>query len=482
MVEPEGQLVAAGGSHFQHAINLLSRRTGRSQRLAQAAIVGAAAWEIGTKAWKRANSELQYTVAIPSTDDVYDDVHAWLLASMPSKRRKALTARSGFRTPYGDPPTSVMDDTKRVRPVVLRLFYDGSTTQTVTLDGHRVRVGVEQDMRERHRSLSADDMRSWFQEPEKIVFTCRGESARDAVLEFVRTIAQSKVEATTTRFYIADRWGNWNRRNDLSKRPLATVILRDGQQERLVADLTEFLAAEPKYARIGLPWHRGYLLHGPPGTGKTSLARALAEHFELDVHYIPLSDIKADTNLLQLLSGIGPRSMLVLEDLDVVHASRSRDDAEGGERVSMSGLLNALDGFATPHGLVTVMTTNCIDVLDPAIVRAGRADLVEELGYLDNDQLARLIDLVCGWQGAGAATAAGVTLVADIVGSAQITHAEVVEAAKTHLDDGDAALAAITDHITRRRDGTTVETFGFAPGPPIRGRLEGDVVRWSSGG
>ena len=81
-------------------------------------------------------------------------------------------------------------------------------------------------------------------------------------------------------------------------------------------------------------------------------------------------------NLTELQSVLGtalqrrPSGMLLLEDIDVFHAAARRDDDAGS--ITLSGLLNALDGIATPHGLLTVLTTNTPEVLDHAVVRAGR--------------------------------------------------------------------------------------------------------------
>ena len=123
-------------------------------------------------------------------------------------------------------------------------------------------------------------------------------------------------------------------------------------------------------------------------TGKTSVARAIASHFGMDVWYLPLADVKKDGDLLRMATRISPRSMLLLEDIDVFHAATQRDDDSD---LTLSGLLNTLDGIATPHGPLTVLTTNAPEVLDHAVVRAGRIDLTEHFSYADSEQVSRLI-------------------------------------------------------------------------------------------
>lgn len=166
------------------------------------------------------------------------------------------------------------------------------------------------------------------------------------------------------------------------------------------------------------------MYEGPPGTGKTSVARAVASNFGLDVWYMPLADVQKDSQLLSVLSRIGPRSMLLLEDADVFHAATQRNDDSG---VTLSGLLNGLDGISTPHGLLTVMTTNTPDVLDRAIIRPGRIDLVEHFGNADSDQAQRLLNY---WYGTAVTLPEGLSL----------SPAEVIEVCKRNSDPEIAAV------------------------------------------
>lgn len=183
--------------------------------------------------------------------------------------------------------------------------------------------------------------------------------------------------------------GDWMRARLGSRRPLASVVLKAGQGEALLADLQRFLASRERYARLGIPWRRGYLLHGPPGTGKTSLVTALASELHLNVCTLSLaSPIVTDEKIHTLLAAVPQRSVLLIEDVDAFF--RERDAAHTQVRLSFSGFLNALDGVATQEGTVLFMTTNHLERLDAALIRAGRIDSQIELGWADADQLRRL--------------------------------------------------------------------------------------------
>lgn len=359
------------------------RPTERMSKFLSAYFVASAVSRIGFNWYKKTRAELTYSVTVPENDDIYPRLHEWLLDHLPETRRRAVTVRTGNYTVYVDEGDSSAANER------LRLSYDSRRTQTIDLNGHKIKVSVEQD--QHNLNLTGADS---FIIPgrSRIVFLAKDAAGRREVLTLLDNVV--KQGRTGPRLRMATRWGEWRTRSDLPPRSLDTVVLKKEQKESIVDDLKWFLASEKNYSTLGVPWHRGYLFHGPPGTGKTSLARALACAFDLDVYFVPLSDLNADTQLLEMLSAIPPRAMLLLEDIDVLHAARERDDEKKG--ISMSGLLNALDGVATPHGLVTVMTTNDITVLDPALIRPGRADRTEFLDLLDDEQLQRLTSALVG--------------------------------------------------------------------------------------
>ncbi len=203
--------------------------------------------------------------------------------------------------------------------------------------------------------------------------------------------ARANRESDTLSVYIPNPFhgGDWMRARLGSRRPLSSVVLKAGQAEALLADLQRFYGARERYAELGIPWRRGYLLHGPPGTGKTSLVTALASELRLNVCTLSLaSPVVTDEKIHTLLAGVPQRSLLLIEDVDAFF--RQRDAAHAQVRLSFSGFLNALDGVATQEGNVLFMTTNHAEQLDAALIRAGRIDERVELGTCDEDQLRRL--------------------------------------------------------------------------------------------
>jgi len=387
------------------ASDLISTLRDKAPRMAMALAVGQLAWPAARSVRTWARDQATYTVKVLGDDEVYDDLHEWVLAMLPPGQRRALVAWSskpGFfaETPGGPP--------KPLRP--LRLRYDGAREQVIRVGGHRIRVAVTDS------EAGGDDRRRW--KPPEIVFTARSVTGRDALIaEIEGVLRASQQAARKPEVRMLGKWDDWER--------LDSVVLPPGQMERLTADVGRFLASEHEYVRRCIPWHRGHLYEGPPGTGKTSVARALASHFGMDLWYLPLADVKKDGELLRLASSVTPRSMLLLEDVDVFHAATERDDDAD---LTLSGLLNTLDGIATPHGLLTVLTTNTPEVLDHAVTRAGRVDLTEHFSLASAEQVA---SLVARWYRVGAVNAGGVC---------GIPPAEVVEACKRH-DDPAAALA-----------------------------------------
>jgi len=206
---------------------------------------------------------------------------------------------------------------------------------------------------------------------------------------------------TASYLYVYD--DGWTYVEAYSSRLLDSVILKTGEKELLVEDVRKFRSSRRRYRQLGVPYHRGYLLYGPPGTGKTSLVSALAAKFGMSIYLINLTELN-DKSLRTAINDVPENSVVLLEDIDCMRTGNKRIDekekqnasgkgqtSESGQfGVTLSGLLNVLDGFHAPENVLFVMTTNRIEVLDPALLRPGRIDYKLYLGEAAKSQKVEL--------------------------------------------------------------------------------------------
>lgn len=218
----------------------------------------------------------------------------------------------------------------------------------------------------------------------------------------------------------------WVRCMSRPPRPMSTVVLDEAQKLVILDDMKEYLHPRTKkwYSNRGIPYRRGYLLHGPPGTGKTSLCFALAGVLQLRIYVANLnSKNMTEDTLSTLFRDLPPRCIVLLEDIDSAGLAVTRKDAvvevdnkdkeeensgEGSapvarpaspvkdqnaasnKGISLSGFLNIIDGVASSEGRILVMTTNHMEKLDPALLRPGRVDLIVHFNYADASMIKGL--------------------------------------------------------------------------------------------
>ncbi|KAI0927985.1 hypothetical protein AcV7_009314 [Taiwanofungus camphoratus] len=210
--------------------------------------------------------------------------------------------------------------------------------------------------------------------------------------------------------YVSDIRREWKRIASRPKRPMSSLILEPGMKEMLLRDARDFLDSQKWYTRRGIPFRRGYLLYGAPGSGKSSLIHGIAGELGLDVFIISLSHAGLDDNgLSELISELPKRCIALMEDIDAAFhrgITRERGDTKEGEQgsegkptgaddvpasgVSLSGLLNALDGIAAQEGRILFATTNHYTALDPALCRPGRMDVHVEFKLASRYQAREL--------------------------------------------------------------------------------------------
>ena len=173
------------------------------------------------------------------------------------------------------------------------------------------------------------------------------------------------------------------------RRPLDSVILADCVSETLLRDMQDFTESSKWYIDRGIPYRRGYLLYGPPGSGKSSFIQALAGELQYNICVLNLAERGlTDDRLNQAMAVLPERSIILLEDVDAVF-SKNRDDKYGSQ-VTFSGLLNTLDGVVSTEQRIVFMTTNHIERLDPALLRPGRVDLKLYIGDASPEQMRRM--------------------------------------------------------------------------------------------
>lgn len=227
-------------------------------------------------------------------------------------------------------------------------------------------------------------------------------------------IADSRT-TTATHVEVFLYQGYWRRVARKEKRPLHSVVIPPEQKQRIVSNIEKFKQSKAWYRMRGIPYRRGMLLTGPPGTGKTSLVLALAGYFSMRVYAINLGSLRGDNDLIEAVTSVPENAVLLIEDIDVAQKKREdvilvkeeetttsgppKETKESGPAITLSGLLNAIDGVFSRDGRILVMTTNFPEKLDEALKRKGRADITEKLDELGTEEVLTMCQQFLGDRG-----------------------------------------------------------------------------------
>lgn len=200
------------------------------------------------------------------------------------------------------------------------------------------------------------------------------------LIENARTYGTELLARRHTAF-ISDGKGEWNRLSVGAPRELASVILPGTTANDVKERIASFLARRDWYAERGVPWRIGFGLFGPPRTGKSSLVRAVARELQVPLYVLDLTGKDfADRELIVTLAKVPVGSIVLIEDIDAQIGERSPS------AVTLSGLLNALDGPLASEGRILFVTSNAPDTLDPALIGEGRIDVRVDFDYATREQ------------------------------------------------------------------------------------------------
>jgi hypothetical protein len=230
------------------------------------------------------------------------------------------------------------------------------------------------------------------QERYEINFVSFTKNIASDYLDYVCQNSKPKVNTEHVNVFINDQnW--WADQFIVTPRKLDSIIMPDDLHYNLVDEIETFQAAEQTYLDLGIPHRRGYLFYGPPGTGKSSLALALASHFQTDMYVLDFRQISNKSVLTRLFNRPKAGSIIFLEDIDCLFDNETEAggtrDLDFKIRFSLSDLLNVMDGCLANPGLILIMTTNFVDKLDDALIRTGRIDKKIKLDYATKDQIIK---------------------------------------------------------------------------------------------
>lgn len=179
-----------------------------------------------------------------------------------------------------------------------------------------------------------------------------------------------------------------------------TIFLDAAIKEELDRNVIFFRDNKDWYIKNNQPYKLTIALYGEPGTGKTSLIRYISDLLNSDLHSMSLATMRLDRFEQTMRSGReGVLRVVAIEDFEKYAKKREpkKPDAEeeddgrdpANKHLTLDILLNTLQGIYPLENVVTVMTTNHIDMVDPAVIRNGRTDLKLEIGRIKGLQVSQ---------------------------------------------------------------------------------------------
>lgn len=179
--------------------------------------------------------------------------------------------------------------------------------------------------------------------------------------------------------------------NQLQPRSMDTMYFSSGEKELIINHINNFKNNYDFYHNRQLFYKTGILFYGLPGTGKSSLVKAIATLFNRSILNVSIAEFEhIDINKLTqaINTDTSQQYIVLLEDIDTLFLNRENETDKEGRKV-INKLLQFLDSNSSPNNVIFIATTNYIDRLDPALLRAGRFDLKVEINLLNYEETVR---------------------------------------------------------------------------------------------
>ena len=193
-------------------------------------------------------------------------------------------------------------------------------------------------------------------------------------------LENNEQDVSKLHVYVMTKYGEWCRYNKIPSRTLDTVYFDEKLKQKMRADIIDFLKKEKEYDEFGIPYKKNYLLTGIPGSGKTSIIKAMCKEIGYNLCIFSINHDTDNNTALAAFRDIPPKSVLLFEDIDCLFEKRT-GTTDNKSAFTFSNLLNLLDGVFFRKGLISFITTNHPESLDHALLRQGRTDMIIHMNY-----------------------------------------------------------------------------------------------------
>lgn len=319
---------------------------------------------------------LIYSTTIEQSDELYSLINEWIAINYPSKLRNTeafLDEHYGagyLRTiPMAEDEEDEEGKEEKLEDIVKFRQHDDYII--IRYKGNIIKIN-----KSREKLEAADSFLTAYMGR----LTIKGIFAKKQINSIIKESLKLKPKEEISLKKFTWDGSYWNKEYTLTNKSIETIFFPG--KDKVLERIDLFSNSKKLYKKRGLDWYLGMLFYGPPGSGKTVFAKALAKYTKRDLYSINISSIATDGEFMRSFSRISSNSVLLLDDIDVCIPKRNK---KKDRTVSLSTLLSCLDGANSKSDIIVIMTTNYIDKLDPALIRKGRIDLKHEISYPDKE-------------------------------------------------------------------------------------------------